>query len=121
MHVRQKLGIGVMFSLGIIITTFELVRTIKSEGRSNFSKTVVYNIAHIGVAIIVSSVSVYRSFLTGHRRSNKKGYPRNFNGAWLIHAESRGARQLGGIKHYTTLKRDTDLDVEVRIPEGVHV
>lgn len=130
MHVGQKLGVGFLFSLGIIITIFEIVRTIKSEGRSNFYEAAVYNIAHISVAIIVSSILVYRSFLTSHRRSKKNRYYRNFNGPWLVHAESRGAHQPGGIKHYVTPEASarniprswcTNLEIEVRIPENVYL
>ncbi|KAG6988946.1 hypothetical protein G7Y79_00067g095610 [Physcia stellaris] len=130
MHLRQKLGLGFMFSLAIIITVFDIVRTIKSEGQSSISEVAVYNMAQSSVAIIVSSVSVYRSFLSSHRQSKKNSYYLTLKGPSLGQGESRGAHQSGGSNRGITPKssardisrsRDTDLDVEPHMPEDVHV
>ena len=68
---NQKLGLALMFSLGIIIVVFEIVRTIKSLGQSSFSEVAIYDIAENSVAIIVSSISTYRALWNTQQRRRK--------------------------------------------------
>lgn len=130
MRLRQKLGLGFMFSLGIIITVFDIVRTLKSQGKSTFSEVSVYNVAQNSVAVIVSSVSVFRAFLSSHRQSQKNSYYMNLKGPSLGQGGTRGTHRSGESKHgnppegsATDILRsgDVDMDVAVRIPEDVHV
>jgi len=71
MQTNQKLGLALVFSLGIIIVIFEIVRTIKSLGQSTFSEVAIYDIAENSVAVIVSSISTYRALWNTRQRRRK--------------------------------------------------
>jgi hypothetical protein len=64
----QKAGLAAIFSLGVIIVVFEILRTIKSLEQTTFSEVAIYDVVENGVALIVSSVTHYRLFLSTHHR-----------------------------------------------------
>ena len=75
MRPLQKLGLGVLFSLGTIVIVFEIVRSVKSIQKSTtFSEVAVYDITEACVAVIVSSIPTYRSLLKSDRRRKDGTY-----------------------------------------------
>lgn len=70
----QQAGLAFIFLLGFIIVISEILRTVKSLGQSTFSEVAVYDIAENFVAIVVSSVSTYRSLVTIRRRRHRNDH-----------------------------------------------
>ncbi|KAL8912179.1 MAG: hypothetical protein Q9172_007542 [Xanthocarpia lactea] len=68
----QKAGLAFIFLLGLIIIAFEILRTVKSLGKTTFSEVAVYDIAENFIAIIVSCAATYRSLITIHQRRHPK-------------------------------------------------
>ena len=75
MRTSHKIGLAWIFSLGIIIIILDILRTVESIGSSPFSEVAVYDIVENSMALIVSSISTYRSFWTNHRRKRDESKP----------------------------------------------
>ena len=135
MRTPQKVGLAVMFSLGIIIIIFEILRTVKSLEESSFSEVAVYDIVEACVALIVSSMTYYSSFLTKRRRQRTDREYVNLKGSssagGRTHSYGLKAVRGGnntenlGVENSSSLSESQDMEgypgLSVRVPEHIHV
>lgn len=136
MRTSQKVGLAVIFSLGIIIIIFEILRTVKSLEQSSFSEVAIYDIVENGVALIVSSIIHYRSFLSTRRRKrmdrqyvnlmkgSSSGGGRS-NSYRLKNTRTDNLSDTSGLDNGYSISESHNSEgyhgTSVRIPEHVHV
>lgn len=137
LHVKtsQKIGLAAMFSLGIIIIIFEILRTIKSLGQTSFSEVAIYDVLENSVALIVSSITHYRGFISTRRRNRtNRQYAHLKAPSHPIKSSDSHRLKIIGVEHgpgttqeesgyslSTSQYTGDDPEVLVRVPEQIHV
>ena len=76
----QKLGLALIFSIGIVVVVLDIVRTVKSLAATDFTEVAAYDIAEVTASIIVSALPTYQALSHADRRpSRKASYYKNLN------------------------------------------
>ena len=69
---RQKIGLGIIFSLGTIIIMFEILRFLEflpaTDSGSSLTMPVLWSVLETNVAIVVSCLPVYRTLLRNEKK-----------------------------------------------------
>ncbi|KAL4748447.1 hypothetical protein BDW72DRAFT_195746 [Aspergillus terricola var. indicus] len=75
--IHQKVGLGAVFSLGLIIIAFALVRAINITGRSYSDQAglAVWGIAESSISVIVGCLPPFKTFLSRSSSSRASRYP----------------------------------------------
>ena len=135
MRTSQKVGLGIMFSLGLIVVVFEILRTVVSESQTSFSEVAVFDIIEDCVALIVSSIPSYRSFQKTRRRQGtdgryldlKRSTSTNHTGAKLRLRDfgSEDASDTSGFQNELSVFGSEhaviDTGASISIPERTHI
>ena len=64
LHMSQKLTLAGVFSLGLIIPIFDILRTVESLRSGTFSGVALWSSLEVTIAVIVASLPVYKALLT---------------------------------------------------------
>ena len=72
MHTTHKIGLASVFLVGVVIIILDILRKIKSLGQTPFSEVAIYDIVEVTMAVVVSSIPIYRSLLSARRRKREE-------------------------------------------------
>jgi len=64
----QKLGLGVIFCLGLVDIVFDILRTLNTINGGAFAIDTIWDVLETVIAVIVSTLPSYRSLFTTQRR-----------------------------------------------------
>jgi hypothetical protein len=69
---KQKFGLGILFSLGIIIIAFELFRFFEflplTDGGGSLTMPIIWSVLETNIAIVVSCLPIYRTLLDNEKK-----------------------------------------------------
>ncbi|KAL2860986.1 uncharacterized protein BJX67DRAFT_375674 [Aspergillus lucknowensis] len=114
---RQKVGLGVVFSLGAIIIAFSVVRAINITGRaySDQAGLAVWSIAESSISVIVGCLPPFKTFLSRSNSSYTSRYPPTYD------RSGQSARQKRSLTHTTSWSEmPLEGDYELSVPK-VHI
>lgn len=63
MRTEQKVSLTCVFSLGLVIATFDILRTVESLASGTFSGVALWSSMEVTMAVIVASLLTYRTLL----------------------------------------------------------
>ncbi|KAL4916777.1 hypothetical protein BDW62DRAFT_218598 [Aspergillus aurantiobrunneus] len=93
--VNQKVGLGVVFSLGAIIIAFAVVRAINITGRAYSDQVglAVWGIAESSISVIVGCLPPFKTFLSRHNSTYAARYPPSYDRSGLSPRQKRSLTQ----------------------------
>ena len=63
MRTDQKIGLVCVFSLGLVVASFDILRTVESLASGTFSGVALWSSMEVTMAVIVASLPTYRTLL----------------------------------------------------------
>ena len=63
MRYGQKIGLVCVFSLGLVVAIFDILRTVESLASGTFSGVALWSSMEVTIAVIVASLPTYRTLL----------------------------------------------------------
>ena len=70
----QKLVLAGIFSLGFVVTIFDILRTVESLESGTFSGVALWSSLEVTIAVIVASLPLYRALLSSKGRKSLISY-----------------------------------------------
>ncbi|KAL2812934.1 hypothetical protein BJX63DRAFT_432225 [Aspergillus granulosus] len=112
---HQKIGLGVVFSLGAIIIAFAIVRAINITGRaySDQAGLAVWSIAESSISVIVGCLPPFKTFLSRNNSTYASRYPPTYDRSGF------SARQKRSLTHTTSWSEmPLEGDYELTVPKA---